>query len=77
MAKEMHEFIVPVYYEMCEYVHIEAPADASRKELNELALEQFHKEPLHLDGENYLPDSEETDDEAVIRDATAGEYLED
>lgn len=77
MAKEMHTFSVPVYYEMRDIVYVDAPVGASREKLCEMALEQFRKEPLDLQEDDYIPDSEDTDENDIIYDLTDGSDYEE
>ena len=58
---DKHTFEVPVYYEMMEYMKVEASKDTPACDLRLMAEDQFNIDDVELDPVNYIEDSEKAD----------------
>ena len=59
-------YLVPVYYELVEYVKVELPEGTDIKIVQEKALEEFRETPLNYSNSEYVSDSEEIDEYATV-----------
>ena len=59
-------YLVPVYYELVEYVKVELPEGTDIKIVQEKALEEFRETPLNYSNSEYVNDSEEIDEYATV-----------